>query len=224
MKKILTYFNVALLISAMALFMTSCKSDKTAEAEAEAATKTQTVAPTKTPQKKQPAQLTAQQRQAQTNKLKAQQRQKRSYEPKVPGGKVNWVSFEQAEKSMKGKPKKVFVDVYTDWCGWCKRLDQATFSDKRVADYMNKNYYAVKFDAQHPGAITLGGKKYENPRFDASKPKRARNATHQLAQKYGARSYPTVLFLNEKMDLMQAVPGYRDADGFLPILQQFNQM
>ncbi len=222
MKKILTYFNVALLISAMALFMTSCKSD-TAEAEADAATTTKTVAPTKKPQ--QPAQLTAQQRQAQADaQRKAQQRQKRSYEPKVPGGKVNWVSFEQAEKAMKGKPKKVFVDVYTDWCGWCKRLDQATFSDKRVADYMNENYYAVKFDAQHPDAITLGGKKYENPRFDASKPKRARNATHQLAQKYGARSYPTVLFLNEKMDLMQAVPGYRDADGFLPILQQFNQM
>jgi len=183
----------------------------------------------KTPQQRtQPAQLTAQQRQAQANKLKQQQqlqqRQKRSYEPKVPGGKINWVSFEQAEKAMASKPKKVFVDVYTEWCGWCKRLDQATFSDKRVADYMNKNYYAVKFDAQHPNPIKLGGKEYANPRFDASKPKRARNATHQLAQKYGARSYPTVLFLNEKMDLMKAVPGYRDADGFLPILEQFNQM
>jgi len=227
MKKILTYFNVALLISAMALLMTSCKSD-TADAGTETATSTKTVAPTK---QQQQAQLTAQQRQAQADAQRKavqqrQQKQKRSYEPKVPGGKINWVSFEAAEKAIANKPKKVFVDVYTDWCGWCKRLDQATFSDKRVADYMNENYYAVKFDAQHPGAITLGGKKYENPRFDASKPKRARNATHQLAQKYGARSYPTVLFLDEKMNLLTngAVPGYRDADGFLPILQQFNQM
>ncbi len=225
MKKILTYFNVALLITAMTFLMTSCKSD-TATAETETATTTKTVAPTKTPQQQQP-QLTAQQRQAQQDaQRKAQQRQKRSYEPKVPGGKINWVSFEQAEKAMTGKPKKVFVDVYTEWCGWCKRLDAATFADKRVADYMNENYYAVKFDAQHPDPIKLGGKEYANPRFDASKPKRARNATHQLAQKYGARSYPTVLFLDEKMNLMQggAVPGYRDADGFLPILQQFSKL
>jgi len=196
MKKILTYFNLALLIGAMAQ------------------------------QKTQLNQLTAAQRQAQANTQRkaVQQRQKRSYEPKVPGGKINWMSFEDAEVAINKKPKKVFVDVYTEWCGWCKRLDQATFSDKRVADYMNKNYYAIKFDAQHPNPIKLGGKEYANPRFDASKPKRARNATHQLAQKYGARSYPTVLFLNEKMDLMQAVPGYRDADGFLPILEQFNQM
>ena len=102
MKKILTYFNVALLISAMAFVMTSCKSDKTAEAEA-AATTTKTVAPTKTQQ--QPAQLTAQQRQAQADAQRKalqqrQQRQKRSYEPKVPGGKINWVSFEQAENCL----------------------------------------------------------------------------------------------------------------------------
>lgn len=228
MKKILTYLNIALLISAMTFVMTSCKSD-TATAEADAATTTKTVAPTKTQQ--QPNQLTAQQRQAQADAQRKalqqkQQRQKRSYEPKVPGGKIKWMSFEDAEKASKKKPKKVFVDVYTDWCGWCKRLDQATFSDKRVADYMNDNYYAVKFDAQHPDPIKLGGKEYANPRFDASKRKGARNATHQLAQKYGARSYPTVLFLDEKLNLLTngAVPGYRDADGFLPILQQFNQM
>lgn len=228
MKKILTYFNIALLIGAMALVITSCKSD-TATAEAEAST---------TAKITQPAQPTAQQRQAQadaqrkalqqrqTQAKTQQQRQKRSYEPKVPGGKINWVSFEQAEKAIASKPKKVFVDVYTDWCGWCKRLDQATFADKRVADYMNENYYAIKFDAQHPNPIKLGGKEYANPQFDPSKSKRARNATHQLAQKYGTRSYPTVLFLNEKMDLMPngAVRGYRDADGFLPILEQFNKL
>jgi len=222
MKKIATYFNLALLIGTMAFAITSCKSDKTAEADAQITTTTKTVAPTKTASN----QLTAEQRQAQANaQRKAQQQRKsKSYEPKVPGGKINWVSFEQAEKAMANKPKKVFVDVYTEWCGWCKRLDAATFADKRVADYMNENYYAVKFDAQHPGAIKVGGKQYANPRFDASKPKRARNATHELAQKYGARSYPTVLFLNEKLDLIQAVPGYRDADGFLPILEQFNKM
>jgi len=160
-----------------------------------------------------------------TAQIKAPQesQRKRSYEPKFLGGKVNWMTFEEAEKAQKEQPKKVFVKVYAEWCGWCKRLDKATFADKRVADYLNENYYAVKFDAQHPDPVKLGGKEYTNPKFDTSRPKNARNATHQLALKYGARSYPTLLFLNEKMGLIRAIPGYRDADAFLPILEQFNQ-
>jgi len=226
MKKISTYFNIALLIVATTFFMVSCKSDKSAEADATTQTQTKVVQPTKNAQPtaaQRNAQRNAQQRQAQAQK-RPQQRKPKSYDPKVPGGKINWMTFEEAEKAIKKKPKKVFVDVYTDWCGWCKRLDQATFSDKRVADYMNDNYYAIKFDAQHPEPIKLGGKQYSNPRFDKSKPKRARNATHELAVKYKARSYPTVLFLDEKLDLIQAVPGYRDADAFLPILEQFKSL
>ncbi len=224
MKKLSTYFSVALLVIATAFFLTSCKSDKAAEATAQTQTQPKTnkiVKPTKlTPQQQaQKNQGQKQLRQAQQNNQQPRQRPK--YEPGVPGGKINWMTFEQAEKAMKKKPKKVFVDVYTEWCGWCKRLDAATFADKRVADYMNDNFYAVKFDAQHPDPIKLGGKKYANPRFDASKPKRARNATHELAVKYRARSYPTVLFLNEKLDLIQAVPGFRTADDFLPMLQKF---
>lgn len=231
MKKISTYLNLALFILATTFFMVSCKSDKSAEEEA-ATTQTQIVQPNKNAQPtaaqrnaQNNVQRTAQQRQLQQAQNRPQQRKKpKSYDPKVPGGKINWMTFEEAEKAMKKKPKKVFVDVYTEWCGWCKRLDQATFADKRVADYMNDNYYAIKFDAQHPEPIKLGGKKYANPRFDKSKPKRARNATHELAVKYKARSYPTVLFLDEKLDLIQAVPGYRDADAFLPILEQFKSL
>lgn len=235
MKKLSTYFSVALLVIATTFFLTSCKSDKAAEAEATTQTQTQPktnkiVQPTKLTPQQQAQKLQVQKRlqQAQKNKQgqqkNTQAKKRPKYEPGVPGGKINWMTFEQAEKAMKKKPKKVFVDVYTEWCGWCKILDKATFADKRVADYMNKNFYAVKFDAQHPDPIKVGGKQYANPRFDASKPKKARNATHELAVKYKARGYPTVLFLNEKLDLMEAHSGFRPAEDFLPILQKFESL
>ena len=53
---------------------------------------------------------------------------------------VNWISFEEAQNLAKTNPKKVYVDVYTDWCGWCKRMDATTFSNPVIARYMNKNF------------------------------------------------------------------------------------
>lgn len=201
-------FNAVVLIAFLSFSLIGCKQD-TGKDQAANTPKVETTQPAA----QKVVQQTAQKPAPQQNK----------YAPTVPGGKINWMTFEEAEKAIKKNPKKVFVDVYTDWCGWCKRLDQATFSDKRVADLMNDEFYAIKFDAQHPDPITLGGKEFANPNFDPKQPKRARNATHQLAQKYRAQSYPTVLFLNHKMELVQALPGFRTADQFLPILQQIAQ-
>lgn len=233
MRTLSKYLNTTLFFSAIILLAFSCKQavKETATVEATAATQKTAQQQPVTANRKVVQQPALQKRQVQTppNKtrsLNAKQqatRPKYPTEPKIPGGKINWMTFEQVQKAMKKEKRKVFVDVYTDWCGWCKRLDKTTFADKRVADYMNENFYAVKFDAQEPGDITVSGEKYANPNFDASRPKRARNATHQLAVKYGARSYPTVLFLNEQMGLIKAVPGYRTADNFLPLLAQFNQ-
>ncbi len=206
------------------ILITSCK-----ETTADTATNTATTQQQKTiqpvAQNKQIQQRTVTAPQGKTRTLNANQArpQRPKHEPGVPGGKVNWMTFNEVEKAMKKEKRKVFVDVYTEWCGWCKVLDKATFADKRVADYMNENYYAVKFDAQDPEDISIGGKKYSNPNFDASRPKRARNATHQLAAKYGTRSFPTVLFLDEQLELIKAVPGFRGAEQFLPLLAQYNQ-
>ena len=59
--------------------------------------------------------------------------------------KIQWMDFEEAVSACTKQPKKIFVDVYTNWCGWCKKMDQTTFADPEVAKYMNENYYAVKF-------------------------------------------------------------------------------
>ena len=49
--------------------------------------------------------------------------------PVLSQDKINWMSFEEAIARSKEDPKHIFVDVYTDWCGWCKKMDASTFVD-----------------------------------------------------------------------------------------------
>ncbi len=55
--------------------------------------------------------------------------------------KIQWMSFEETVERCTQKPKMVFIDVYTDWCGWCKRMDASTFANPVIAQYMNEHFY-----------------------------------------------------------------------------------
>ena len=130
--------------------------------------------------------------------------------------KINWMSFEEAVKLNETNPKKIFIDVYTDWCGWCKKMDQTTFADKDVVTYMNENFYAVKFDAEQTGPIEFNGYTFVN-----KTPNGARKGTHELAQALlqGKMSYPSYVFMSENNQLITTVPGYVEAYNFLYILK-----
>ncbi len=118
---------------------------------------------------------------------------------------INWITFQEAIEKNKKKPRKIFIDVYTDWCGWCKVMDKQTFSDPLIIQYINKNFYAVKLDGEFKESISFKGKEYT---FVSQG-----RGYHQLAQELmnGRMSYPTVVFLDEKMDLLQPIPGFRKA-------------
>lgn len=120
---------------------------------------------------------------------------------------INWMTFEEAITAQKTTPKKIFVDAYTVWCGPCKLLDKNTFQNKDVADYINKNYYAVKFNAEGNKTINFKGVKYTNPNFDPNK--KGRNSSHQLAGFFAIRAYPTLLYLDEEANLIAPITGYK---------------
>lgn len=132
--------------------------------------------------------------------------------------KINWMSFEEAVKKNETNPKKIFIDVYTDWCGWCKRMDQTTFIDSAVVAYMNENFYAVKFDAEQSESVEFMGYTFIN-----ENPNGPKKSPHQLAQALlqGKMSYPSYVFMDEKNELLTVVPGYVDAKSFMPILKYF---
>ena len=120
--------------------------------------------------------------------------------------------------STEAEPKKMFIDVYTDWCGWCKKMDKDTFQDAEVAAYMTENFYMVKLDAEQKEPIEFGGKTYT---FVAS----GRRGYHQLAAALlqGKLSYPTVVFLDENLKMLSPVPGYQKPDAFLKIARYFGE-
>lgn len=134
------------------------------------------------------------------------------------GEKINWMTWEEAiERSQNDEnPKKLFVDAYTDWCGWCKRMDATTFSHPMVAKFMNENFYPVKLDAEQKEDIVYKGHTFK---FVPN----GRRGYHELAASLlqGKMSYPTVIFLDEEQRLLSPVPGYQPAEGFYKILTYF---
>ena len=126
--------------------------------------------------------------------------------PPAAKAAIQWLSIEEAYELNKKEPRKIFVDVYTDWCGWCKRMDKDTFSNAEVAEYVNKNYYAVKMNAESDRAFKLG---------------QAAMTERQVAQQFGVSGYPTVVFIHEDFRTIEPVSGYQQPAQFMKLLQAF---
>ena len=135
-------------------------------------------------------------------------------------GPINWVDWNTAVAANSETPKLIFVDLYTDWCGWCKRMDATTFKNPVIAEYMNEHFYAVKMDAEMKDTILFRDHTFTNP----VNPNARRN-THQLASSLldGKLSYPSFVILDQNFNRLQILPGYRQAKEFEPILNFFGQ-
>ncbi|MBO0950434.1 thioredoxin family protein [Fibrella forsythiae] len=128
------------------------------------------------------------------------------------GKKINWISFREAFELNQKAPRKVIIDVYTGWCGWCKVMDQKTFTQPAIIDYVNEHYYAVKLDAEQAADITVGGQTF-----------RKQGSAHELAINLlqGKMSYPSTVFLDEKMAMIQPIAGYLEPRMFHQIVTYF---
>lgn len=127
---------------------------------------------------------------------------------------VNWVSFEDAVELTRKEPRKLLIDLYTDWCGWCKKMDKDTYTDPEVIETINKNYYAVKFNAEQKDSVRLDDYWFK---FIPS----GRRGYHELAAALtdGQMTYPTTVFMDEEIRIIQPIAGYMGPKEFLPIIK-----
>lgn len=128
--------------------------------------------------------------------------------------KIKWYSIEEAVELNKKHKKKFFIDLYTDWCGWCKKMDANTFTDPVIAAYMNENFWPVKFNAESSEPVTVNGQEFVNPNPGS------RRSSHQfaIALLNGKMSYPSFAFLDQDVKLITVLPGYNPPEKLEPVL------
>ena len=134
-------------------------------------------------------------------------------QPKPEGGGIKWMSWKDMQQAQKIEHRKVFVDVYTGWCGWCKRMDASTFTNPVIVKYVNDNFYAIKFDAETKENINFRGKDYK---YIAQ----GMQGYNELAAEIlnNQMSYPTSVYFDENLDEIFPVPGYQESKVFETVL------
>jgi len=131
-------------------------------------------------------------------------------------GAVQWLSWEDAMRRHQAGGRKIFLSIYTDWCGWCKRMDAQTYSHPKIASYLNAHFLPVKLDAEYRQALTYRGETYDFV-------KKGERGYHALAAELlrGRLSYPSVVFFDEEGEVIQAIVGFKTPEQFEQILTYF---
>ncbi|MFA6469699.1 MAG: DUF255 domain-containing protein [Bacteroidota bacterium] len=116
---------------------------------------------------------------------------------------LQWKKFNDGLAEAKRSGKKVLVDVYTDWCKWCKEMDKKTYPDKTVSTYLQKHYVIIKLNAEGKEPIKYQGQSMSPQEF---------------AQGMGVDGYPATLFLQSDGKPITLLPGYSTPDQFIHVL------
>jgi len=130
--------------------------------------------------------------------------------------KIVWLSLKDLQTAYAMQRRPILIDVYTSWCGWCKVMDKETYTNEKVISYINKNFYAVKFNAETMDSVVLASKKYGyNPGYNANE-----LAVYLLG---GHMGYPTTVLLSSITAQPAPLAGYLKPSELEPALKYFGE-
>lgn len=117
---------------------------------------------------------------------------------------IQWHDFNEGLELAKAEGKNVFIEFYTDWCGYCKKMDKTTFKDPQVIGMINKNYVPIRVNGDSRDTVDVDGWITDE-----------RNLTRS---EYGVTGYPTYVFLESDGAKITKLPGYQRSDRLLTVL------
>jgi len=129
--------------------------------------------------------------------------------------RVKWYSFEEALKLTAEAPRNILIDVYTDWCGFCRQMEAQTFNNPVIARYINQNFYPVKFNGESTEPVHFAGHTFVNQ----GNSRGSRGTRHDFATALGVtQGYPTVVYLTGDLKMIGAIPGFMRPEQIEPLL------
>jgi thioredoxin-related protein len=123
--------------------------------------------------------------------------------PEAAESELSWKSFDEGANLAVQQKKKMLVDIYTDWCGWCKKMDKEVYPDAKVKSVLESKFVVVKLNAESDNKIRYQGSSMSQREF---------------ARAVGVTGYPATLFFDENLKPITLLPGYVKADNFAQIL------
>jgi thioredoxin-related protein len=121
---------------------------------------------------------------------------------------IRWYNLESGLSEGKKQNKIILMDIYTDWCKWCKKMDSDVYSDKEIVNYLEENFICVKLDGEGHSLLNYNH----------------RNLTEtEITKQFGIDSFPTTVFFNANGDHISSIPGYYPADEFKDILTNISK-
>jgi uncharacterized protein YyaL (SSP411 family) len=122
---------------------------------------------------------------------------------------INWYGWTEGYEKGNNEGKIMLIDAYTDWCGWCKRMDRDTYSNPDVISFINKHFIAIKFNPE-----------IENVTYDVDGQKVQGGQLYYMLTQGQSHGFPTTYFLLPKQKSMLYDQGYRNSTDFLELLKK----
>ena len=130
--------------------------------------------------------------------------------------KLKWLTLAEAEAKITSQKKAILIDLYTDWCGWCKVMDKNTYTNANVVQYIHDNFYPVKLNAETREVLNWRGKEFKyNDNY--------RVHDYAILLTGGQLSYPSTVILPADGSAPQVIPGYLKTPDMELILKYFGE-